>query len=144
MKPTKIDIIKKVIAAQLCSDHGKDLHRLQINDVELRRWCKRNAYKGKAYCILRAVQMHSAIPYCGIRIYVEQWLGASVIVYFIIDGRQISFHCPRITGHEKENPYIDQLRMIADRTPQNKRIRWNKAEAGSITTAQQLQQLYNI
>ena len=88
--------------------------------------------------------MHATIPYCGVRVYVEPWLQASVIVYFMIDGFQISFHCPRITGHDKEGIYIDQLRRIADNTSRGKKIRWNKAEFGSIITAQQLQQLYNI
>ena len=143
MKPTKRDIIACVVGAQICSDAGKGFFNLKVSDRHLQKLCEKAEYKMKSYLILRAIDKIRCTPFMGIRYYCECWKLCSVIVYFMVDGEQISFHCPYLPCSGEEE-YVRRLRCIAENQKPSKRIRWNKKRGGSLETAEHLIAEYSL
>ena len=131
-KITLKTICKDIVLAQVCSDAGKRIYKLYLNNEVLDNKAKYFKYKDKVHYCLRAIRQIDNVPYLGATYHVSYEGNNMCIVYFNIhiNGMkyQVSFHNPG----QSEN---SELRKYVGKTP---RIRWNKKVAGSRAACEKL------
>lgn len=131
-------IAKYVIAAQVCSDGGKNTPSVKMKNSSHYQW----GYDGKPAMIEQAIRIIDSMPRCQFTYWCEmapdQNGYGSMITYFEFNlggyVGQISFHTP-------SNLITSFLRK---KTNKGRRTKWNKIRGGSLESSKYLRDYFNL